>query len=677
MSSLSLAIRGLLDEGFGGHDAQAWMEHCSWAARRLQASLRVTDAESRARARAGASRPLILRRYGEGGGAGADSAKPARLLAAPPLPAAEAGPAGCRAARARPASGRSALCAAVARAEGLLLTGGAAAGEAVGAQTLHCQLPDGNVVVYYPSGRVAVAQVPAGPRGAGAHTVAFADEGQRPALLATFTPDGRGFVFHAASPQRVAVMMSATGVALCDAKGSPVSAWCWPRSGRAERPLTVPVGDFMTLRMTGRHAVTLLFRCQQECVRLSVSPFSMAALDSPRAELHISRGQAEVKRFRQRIRSILVAWMEHYRHAVGVSAGLTGRPRESTHRLQAPPPPPPPAQPAPSLPAPARAGPAPRVAATANRRGEGGGAEAASAVSREDRGRRGRDDATELFLLSRRSHASPARKLLGIESGHVELACPVSLRAALGGRAPARPSAGQRCRCSARRVPCVTDVEVDALLQAAPRGGPRQQLQVVVIVVVNSAAGWPPHPCLRMVESLYEEKNRNRTAPCVQGRGDSFRLLHYDLSLAAPRPGPAAPLLARRHGVRPGMFLMYAAGRLLFADLLLDGYGLTRRDLRRQIARSRGDFLLGRFLPRDFRFSPRPGPGTSSSRVGGIGASGADDGSSASEASEQGGWRTERGELAPPTPFTGGASTAAAVVSGTVRQSDRPRLLGV
>ncbi|CAM9972920.1 unnamed protein product [Lampetra fluviatilis] len=694
MSSLSLAIRGLLDEGFGGRDAQAWMEHCSWAVRRLQASLRVTDAESHARARAGASHPLILRRYGEGGGgvAGADSAKPAHLLAAPPLPAAAAGPAGCRAAaRGRPASGRSALCAAVARAEGLLLTGGAAAGEAVGAQTLHCQLPDGSVVVYYPSGRVAVAQVPAGPRGAGAHTVAFADEEQRPALLATFTPDGRGFVFHAASPQRMAVMMNVTGVALCDAKGGPVSAWRWPRSGRAERPLTVPVGDFMTLRVTARHAVTLLFRCQQECVRLSVSPFSMAALDSPRAELHISRGQPEVKRFRQRIRSILAAWMEHYRHAVGVSAGLTARPRESTHRLQVPapqpPPPPPPAQPAPSLPAPARAGPAPRGAATANRGGEEerGGAEvavavaasAASALSREDRGRQGRDDATELFLLSRRSRASPARTLPGIESGHVELACPVSLRAALGGRAPARPSAGQRCRCSARRVPSVTDVEVDALLRAAPCGGPRQQLQVVVVVVVDSAAGRPHHPCLRMVESLYEEKNRNRTAPCIQGRGDSFRLLHYDLSLAAPLPGPAAPLLARRHAVRPGMFLMYAAGRLLFADLLLDGYGVTRRDLRRQIARSRGDFLLGRFLPRDFRFSPRPGPGTSSSRVGGIGASGADDGSSASEASEQGGWRTERGELAPPRPFTGGLGTAAAVVSGTVRQSDRPRLLGV
>ena len=63
-------------------------------------------------------------------------------------------------------------------------------------------------------------------------------------------------------------------------------------------------------------------------------------------------------------------------------------------------------------------------------------------------------------------------------------------------------------------------------------------------------------PAQAMLESLYAEKNRNRTRPCVQGRQDPFRLMLYDVASAADYSDHTQPLLLRRHNVVPGMFLV-------------------------------------------------------------------------------------------------------------------------
>ena len=59
-----------------------------------------------------------------------------------------------------------------------------------------------------------------------------------------------------------------------------------------------------------------------------------------------------------------------------------------------------------------------------------------------------------------------------------------------------------------------------------------------------------------MLEQLYSERNRNRTRPCLQARGDPYRVFFYDTAAASDFTDHATPLLLRRHNVVPGMFLV-------------------------------------------------------------------------------------------------------------------------
>ncbi|XP_041129403.1 uncharacterized protein C3orf20-like [Polyodon spathula] len=54
---------------------------------------------------------------------------------------------------------------------------------------------------------------------------------------------------------------------------------------------------------------------------------------------------------------------------------------------------------------------------------------------------------------------------------------------------------------------------------------------------------------------------------------------------------------------------MYAQGKLLFGGTVLNGYGFSKKNLLKQIAKTRRDFLMGDVLPDDYNFSyPSPVP---------------------------------------------------------------------
>ncbi|KAK1158477.1 hypothetical protein AOXY_G23414 [Acipenser oxyrinchus oxyrinchus] len=54
---------------------------------------------------------------------------------------------------------------------------------------------------------------------------------------------------------------------------------------------------------------------------------------------------------------------------------------------------------------------------------------------------------------------------------------------------------------------------------------------------------------------------------------------------------------------------MYAQGKLLFGGTVLNGYGFSKKDLLKQIAKTRRDYLMGDVLPDDYNFSyPTPVP---------------------------------------------------------------------
>ncbi|KAK1161528.1 hypothetical protein AOXY_G19099, partial [Acipenser oxyrinchus oxyrinchus] len=83
---------------------------------------------------------------------------------------------------------------------------------------------------------------------------------------------------------------------------------------------------------------------------------------------------------------------------------------------------------------------------------------------------------------------------------------------------------------------------------------------------------------------------------------DPYRLLSYDIDTASRLTKTKTPLLVARHGVSPGTVLMYAQGKLLFGGTVLNGYGFSKKDLLKQIAKTRRDYLMGNVLPDDYNF---------------------------------------------------------------------------
>lgn len=150
-------------------------------------------------------------------------------------------------------------------------------------------------------------------------------------------------------------------------------------------------------------------------------------------------------------------------------------------------------------------------------------------------------------------------------------------------------------------MPFITDVEYDEFINCHV---PRTQL---VVVSVISSIYPDANPCDEMLDEVYYEKNKNRTVPCLQSRSDPFRLVRYDMAVAAFQTGEEEPLLYRRHNAIPGMFLMYIGGKLMFADHIFNGYGNAKKDFLKQVMKSRKESLEGVSLPPDFRLSPSRG----------------------------------------------------------------------
>ncbi|CAL1534535.1 unnamed protein product [Lymnaea stagnalis] len=191
--------------------------------------------------------------------------------------------------------------------------------------------------------------------------------------------------------------------------------------------------------------------------------------------------------------------------------------------------------------------------------------------------------------------------------------CPVALHMQMA--SDPRP----HCRCSRHSIPYISDLEYDKYIT---EGAPSNQLQIIVIVSSLYPQG---NHTEDMLNEIYQNQNRNRTRPCLQCRGDPFRLLKYDINTATEGSDHTQPLLLTRHNVVPGMFLIYAEGHLLFCDHIFNGYGNARKDFQKQVLKSKLDFTHGLSLPRDFRFSPTQGPHGPRAPWGGeIGGAGVD-----------------------------------------------------
>nr|XP_025038012.1 uncharacterized protein LOC102456527 isoform X3 [Pelodiscus sinensis] len=143
-------------------------------------------------------------------------------------------------------------------------------------QKLHYRLIDGSSLIYYPSGCPAVCQSYSDlPRG-GVYTNIFsASPDQR--ILGSFTPFGHGSIsLH--NSNVIAMMFNQEGGMVTNRDGEIVREWRWPQVGKLSDPVVMQVNDYITVRVAGRFAISLVYRWQQERVQLSLSPLQDVAL---------------------------------------------------------------------------------------------------------------------------------------------------------------------------------------------------------------------------------------------------------------------------------------------------------------------------------------------------------------------------------------------------------------
>ncbi|KAM3845021.1 LOW QUALITY PROTEIN: uncharacterized protein C3orf20 homolog [Vipera latastei] len=166
--------------------------------------------------------------------------------------------------------------------------------------------------------------------------------------------------------------------------------------------------------------------------------------------------------------------------------------------------------------------------------------------------------------------------------------CPIVLRKVL-----TKTNDGLGCKCVVK-IPLITDLEFEKFITA-----PRNPKQVIVICVLSPQKHSHSPFFEWSVEQLYIRMQHGRPSPCVQSKHDPYRFLKYDLENPLNK---TPPLLVQKHGVVPGMVVMYAGGKLLFGSSVFNGYSYSKKDLLKQINQVCLDCKRDHFLPQSFKF---------------------------------------------------------------------------
>ncbi|XP_069353810.1 uncharacterized protein C3orf20 homolog [Eulemur rufifrons] len=467
---------------------------------------------------------------------------------------------------------------------------------------LHYGFHDGSSFVYYPSGNIAMCQIPTCCRGR-TITCLFNDTPGF-SFLALFNADGQGCVhYNVKTHCPYVLVLDEEGGTTNDHKGYVVHKWSWASRTETLLSLEYKVNEHMKLKVLGQDSIVVTFTSMNETVTLTVSatdcPHGMAhdkrlnrgvtGLDDKVAKM--SRALAEIKkRFQRTVTQfmnsvLLAAGLFTIEYPVvkqeaesGRSKGRPGGYVERVSKLNLFP-----------GETPVRSQSARPESSLAESGKEGPG----SAPVSPPRKKTVRTPAARAVATPRGTAAegrSPTRWAASPTD------CPLVLRRLLR-----REDVRAGCRCVVR-APLVSDVELERFLSA-----PRDPGQVLVFGVVSSRSPGDSAELQWLLDTLYGHRQQGRASPCMQCRHDPYRLLCYDLH------GPlqmTPPLMVKKFSVVPGMILMFAGGKLLFGGCVLNGYGFSRQNLLKQIFRARRDCELGCFLPDDYKFSvPSSEPG--------------------------------------------------------------------
>nr|XP_055200569.1 uncharacterized protein C3orf20 homolog [Nyctereutes procyonoides] len=455
---------------------------------------------------------------------------------------------------------------------------------------LHYTFYDGSSFVYYPSGNIAMCQIPTCCRG---RTITYLFNDTPNFFLALFNAEGQGYVYYNLKARCPYVLvLDEEGGTANDSKGYVVHKWSWTSKTETLLSLEYKVNEQMKLMVLAQDSITVTFTSLNETITLSVSANNcphgvahdkrlLARMDDKIAKMN--RALAEMrKRFQKTVSQfmnsvLLTAGLFTIEYPVKEEAEINQTRVKSSLYLE-------------------------RSTKPTGYSGEALLLRSQSARLESSVGESSKEEHGSVSV-------SPTRK----KSIKIQPKAVVTpRRKAREGRSPTRWAASPSdcplvlrklihkediragCKCMVK-APLVTDVELERFLSAR-----RDPSQVLVFGIVSSQSPTSTAQLQWLLDTLYSHRQQGRASPCIQCRHDPYRLLRYDLDSPLQRE---PPLLVKKYAVVQGMILMFAGGKLLFGGCVLNGYGFSKQNLLKQIFQARQDCKMGYFLPDNYKFS--------------------------------------------------------------------------
>ncbi|XP_029412965.1 uncharacterized protein C3orf20 homolog [Nannospalax galili] len=455
---------------------------------------------------------------------------------------------------------------------------------------LHYTFYDGSSFVYYPSGNIAMLQIPTCCRGRSI-TCLFNDIPNT--FLALFSAEGQGYVYYnLKNCCPYVLVLDEEGGITNDHKGYIVHKWSWSNKTETLLSLEYKVNEQMKLTVLGQDSITVTFTCLNETVILTVSPKNcphsifhdkrvrqISNMDDKIAK--INRALAEIKK---RFQKTVTQFMNSVLLAAGLFTieypAIKGETEVSWVKLKSE-----------SFP----------------EWGRKSSLYTGEALVRSQSARPDsliedslKEEATYIPIIPVQKKSNkvvakftPRGKAREVHSPTRWAAspydCPLVLRKLIR-----KEDIRAGCKCVVK-VPMVSDLELERFLSA-----PRDPSQVLVFGIISSQNPSSTAQLQWLLDTLYSHQQQGRGSPCIQCQHDPYRLLRYDLESPLQK---IPPLMVTKFAVVRGMVLMFAGGKLLFGGCLLNGYGFSKQNLLKQIFRARQDCKMGYFLPDNYKFN--------------------------------------------------------------------------
>ncbi|KAB0379127.1 hypothetical protein FD755_010705 [Muntiacus reevesi] len=382
----------------------------------------------------------------------------------------------------------------------------------------------------------------------------------------------------------ISMMFNQDGGMILSKKGTTVREWMWPSKGKLDDPVEIWVNKFITVKISGRFAITLVYKWHPQSISLSLAPVKCKPFPPqfPEVSFHNVNTVSEEARklfkaykvkckqmkcitqnkdpsgltdsadiatfdpimdispmsdvvaiiklrgLQIKAKHILLQWLDHYRFALGIQTQhickMPKFPQKVVRRRIS-----------------AAKFPLTQSTKESNENKE------YIRYQNTFLKLKGIFKPLPLCQIQKTPASSPPFRLpLPIENKDArfasQLVCPVVLRWTLCG------NERNKCQCSTYHIPEVTDLEYDHLIFDQ-----LSSVDQIIIVYVFSAK--KKDKTMKEMAKLYRKLNRHRSMPCIQCRSDAFRLMKYNIITASKFTSSKSPLLVQRHNVIPGIFL--------------------------------------------------------------------------------------------------------------------------